>query len=94
MSEVDRARQAVREAAKEHELQLKTLRSHVDHLQAECENVRRQLGESRGQYKAADAVREHLEARLRQLQAAPSRKGSRPRASKRVRRSAKAARAR
>lgn len=94
MNEVDRARQAVKEAVKRHEHQMKTLRSRVDHLQGECETLRQQLGESRAQCKAADAVREHLEARLRQLQAAPPRKGSRPRAGKPVRRSAKVARAR
>ncbi len=94
MSEVDRARQAIKEAVKEHEHQLKALRNHVDRLQGECENLRQQLGESRAELKAADAVREHLDARLRQFQAAPPHKGSRPRAGKGVRRSAKPARAR
>ncbi len=94
LSEVDRARQRVKEAAKEHDRQVTALRNQADQRQRECEHLKQQLAETRAELKATHAVREHLEARLHQLQEAPSRKASRARPGKPVRRAAKAARVR
>lgn len=65
LTEVDRARQLAKEAAIEHERQIKELRGQTDHLQAERDQLRQQLQESRSEIKTAVAVREQLEERLR-----------------------------
>jgi chromosome segregation ATPase len=68
LTETDRARQALKEATKEHERQFKLLRSQADALRKEREDLRGQLGDTRSELKAANAIRAHVEERLRQLQ--------------------------
>jgi DNA repair exonuclease SbcCD ATPase subunit len=90
LGELDRARQATKAAASEHERQLKGLRARMEDLQSERENLRQQLGNTRAELKAANAVREHLEARIHRTQdsRAPARVSTQPR----KRRTAKRAR--
>jgi chromosome segregation ATPase len=63
--EVDRARQQAKEAAKDHERDMKELRRRVEALQGEREQLRQDLLEVRAECKMAVAVREQLEERLR-----------------------------
>ena len=68
LAEVDRARQAQKNAAREHERQLKALRGETDSLRIEREDLRRQLAEARYELKSARAMRDQMEAQLRHLQ--------------------------
>jgi len=63
--EVDRARQHVKEAAKEHEQQSRELRRRYEALASERDDLRHNLFEARADLKTAAAVREQLEERLR-----------------------------
>lgn len=63
--EVDRARQAAKDAAKDHERQLQEIRGQLVQFQSERERLRQELLESRSELKTATAVREQLEERLR-----------------------------
>jgi chromosome segregation ATPase len=63
--EVDRARQQVKEAAKEHEQQTRELRRRNEALASERDDLRHKLLEARADLKTAAAVREQLEERLR-----------------------------
>ena len=77
LTEVDRARQLARDAAKEHERQLKELRERVGSAQKDRDQIQHELIEARADLKAATAVREHLEERLRRAQdLSPQRKGT------------------
>ena len=67
LTEVDRARQLAKEAAKEHERQIKELRDRTDFLQKDRDQIRQELIEVRSDLKTATAVREQLEERLRVL---------------------------
>ena len=78
LREVDRARQQTKEAAKDHQTQVKELRRRADTLQAEQAELRESLHESRAELKTAAAVREQLEARLRSEAARPSTPAPRP----------------
>jgi hypothetical protein len=78
LTEVDRARQAAKEATKEYERQLKVLHSQSESLQTEREGLRQQLGDTRSELTTAHAVREQLEARLRPVQDRRPRKRSAP----------------
>lgn len=65
LTEVDRARQLAKEAAKEHERQNKELRERVGSLQKDRDQIHQELINARADLKAAIAVREQLEERLR-----------------------------
>jgi hypothetical protein len=67
LMEVDRARQGAKDAAKEHELIVKELRTQIGPLQTEHDHLRHELVETRAELKMAAAVREQLEERLRAL---------------------------
>lgn len=67
LQEVDRARQTTKEAAKEHQNQVKEIRRRVDALQEERDRLRQDLLEARAECKTALAVREQLEERLRAM---------------------------
>jgi chromosome segregation ATPase len=72
--EVDRARQHVKEATKEHEQQTRELRRRNEALASERDDLRHKLLEARADLKTAAAVREQLEERLRSTErAAPER---------------------
>jgi len=77
LREVDRARQHSKEAAKEHQNQVKELRRRVDTLQEERNRVRQDLLEARAECKTALAVREQLEERLRAMARRPAVQGPR-----------------
>ena len=62
---MDRARQHVKEAAKEHEQQSRELRRRYEALASERDDLRHNLFEARADLKTAAAVREQLEERLR-----------------------------
>lgn len=64
LREVDRARQTTKEAAKEHQNQVKELRRRVDAVQEERDELNQNLLEARADLKTAAAVREQLEERL------------------------------
>jgi DNA repair exonuclease SbcCD ATPase subunit len=72
LTEVDRARQLAKEAAKEHERQLKELRDRIGSLQNDRDQLRQDIAESRAELKTAAAVREQMEARLRMVARAPT----------------------
>jgi chromosome segregation ATPase len=91
LTEVDRARQVAKEATKEHERQLKALRSQIEGLQTEREDSREQLVDARSELKAANAVREHLEERFRRLQDIQPQRQSAASSRKSARRAAKTA---
>jgi uncharacterized UPF0160 family protein len=63
--EFDQARQALKEAQKEHERVLGELRQQIDTLHGVRDQLRHELAETRGDLKAAAAVRQQLEDRLR-----------------------------
>ncbi len=65
LAEVDRARQAGKDATKEHERQAKELRTRLVSLETERERLRDELVEARSDLKAAAGLREQLEERLR-----------------------------
>lgn len=67
LSEVDRARQAAKDAARESERLMRDLRSRLEQLAKERETLREDLLESRSQLKTAAAVREQLEGRVAEL---------------------------
>lgn len=94
LTEVDQARQVLKEATKEHERQFKLLRNQVSVLQTEREELRRQLGDIRSELKAVNAVRAHVEERLRQLQGSPPRQKTTQASRKPARRPPKTARPR
>jgi chromosome segregation ATPase len=73
LTEVDRARQLAKEAAKEHERQNKELRERVGPLQKDRDQNQQELIEARADLKTAAAVREQLEERLRMLTSASAR---------------------
>ncbi len=68
-----RARQLAKEAAKEHERQVRELRDRVGSLQKDRDHIRQELIEARSDLKAATAVREQLEGRLRVMTGPPAR---------------------
>jgi predicted nucleic acid-binding Zn-ribbon protein len=72
LTEVDRARQLAREAAKEHERQLKELRERVGSLQKDRDRIQQELIEARTDLKSATAAREHLEERLSRSRSSPT----------------------
>jgi chromosome segregation ATPase len=73
LTEVDRAWQLAKEAAKEHERQVRELRDRVGSLQKDRDHIRQELIEARSDVKAATAVREQLEERLRVMTGPPAR---------------------
>ncbi len=76
---VGRGRQRAKEAAKEHERQVKELRDRVGSLQNDRDQIRQELIEARSDLKTATVVREHLEERLSRSRSSPTkskRKGS------------------
>lgn len=72
LMEVDRARQGAKEAAKDHERQLKELRGAIASMQSDREHLNQELVEARSDLKTAIAVREQLEERLSELAATPT----------------------
>jgi chromosome segregation ATPase len=93
LTEVDRARQTVKEVAKEQERQVKEIRGQMGSLQAERDQLRQYLTETRSELKTATAVREQIEERLRAATRvsgrAPSRAKSKRKGSYQPRRSKK-----
>lgn len=86
LTEVDRTRQMAKETMKEHERQLKELRERVASVQRDRDQIQYGLIEARADLKAATAMREHLEERLRVITLPPVRtsraaepRGKRPR---------------
>lgn len=73
LTEVDRARQLAKEADKEHERQVRELRDRVGSLQKDRDHIRQELIEARSDLKAATAVREQFEERLRVMTGPPAR---------------------
>jgi hypothetical protein len=65
LTEVDRARQLAKEAAKEHERQNKELRDRLGSVQNDRDQIHQELIEARPDLKTATAVREQLEERVR-----------------------------
>jgi hypothetical protein len=65
MTEVDRAREGAKEAAKEHDRTTKELRKEIRTLSNERDQLRGGLLEARGELKTAAAIRAQLEERLR-----------------------------
>ena len=63
--EVDKARQAAKEATKERTQQVDELRERVGSLEKDRNQLRPDLAESRAELKTAAAVREQMEERLR-----------------------------
>jgi chromosome segregation ATPase len=59
--EVDRARQGAKEAAKDHERQVKELRSQLNQLQAQREELKQDRNESRAELRSALALRAQAE---------------------------------
>jgi chromosome segregation ATPase len=74
--EVDRARQHVKEAAKEHEQQTRELRRRNEALASERDDLRHHLLDARADLKTAAAVREQLEERLRATERAATERAS------------------
>jgi chromosome segregation ATPase len=80
LGEVDRARQAAKDAARESERLTRELRTRIEELTKERERLHAALLESRSQLQTAAAVREQLERRvaeLAKLAATPSAKAQR-----------------
>ena len=73
LMEVDRGRQGAKEAAKDHERQLKELRGSIASLQSDRDHLNQELVEARSEVKTALAVREQLEERLRAMTTPPQR---------------------
>lgn len=91
MTEVDRARQMAKEVVKEQELKVKDLHGQIGSLHAERDQLRQHLAEARSELKTATAVREQLKERLRSAARmsarAPSTTKSKPKGSRKPRRS-------
>jgi hypothetical protein len=66
--EVDRARQSEKNAAKEHDRQLRSLGRELDTVRTQGEALRQQLADAQSEQKAASAVRQQLEAQLIRIQ--------------------------
>ncbi len=62
--EVDRARQGAKEAAKDHEREVRELRSQLNELQTQREELKQDLNESRAELRSALALRAQAEKRL------------------------------
>jgi hypothetical protein len=73
LTEVDRARQLAKDAAKEHERQVKELRDRSGSVQNDRDQIRQELVEARSDLKTATAGREQLEERLRMMTTPPVR---------------------
>jgi len=67
LTEVDRARQVAKETAKEHRQQVQEWRNRAERSRTELDHLQQELLEVRSEVKAASAVREQLEQRLRVL---------------------------
>jgi chromosome segregation ATPase len=65
LAEIDRARQAVKDATKEHDRQSKELQAQVGSLQNERDRLRQELIAAGGELRITAAVRQQLEERLR-----------------------------
>jgi chromosome segregation ATPase len=65
LTEVDRARQLAKDAAIRHEREKKELRERVNSLQKDCDRLKQEVIEARSDLKAAAAIREQLEERVR-----------------------------
>jgi chromosome segregation ATPase len=85
LGEVDRARQAAKDDAKDHDREVKDLRARLVSVEAECDRMRQDLRDVRVDLRTAAAVRERLEERLRTMTSAPPRvqRAHRPRAERR-----------
>lgn len=92
LTEVDRTRQLVKEATREHERQNKETRERVSALQKDRDQIHQELTEARSDLKAVTAVREHLEERLRRVQDLLSQSKNTPARRKSGRRPAKSVR--
>jgi chromosome segregation ATPase len=73
LTEVDRARQLAKDAAKDHERQCKDFRDQIGTLQSDRGQLRQELREARSDLKTASLVREQLEARLLAIHSPPKR---------------------
>ncbi len=67
LTEVDRARQGAKDARREHERQLTEFRRAVSSLQSDRDRLTHELLEIQGDLKAATAMRQQLEERLRRM---------------------------
>jgi hypothetical protein len=74
MLELDRTRQALREGAQQHELQHKEFLRQVAALRAERDERTQQISALRGDAQTHRAIREQLEAQLRELTTTASRR--------------------
>jgi hypothetical protein len=64
LGEVDRARLAAKEMAKEHERQTKELRTQIGRIQTQRDEVKQDLRQARSELRTATTVRTQLEKRL------------------------------
>jgi DNA repair exonuclease SbcCD ATPase subunit len=62
--EIDRGRQAAKEAAKDHERQVKELRAQLSQLQAQRNEVKKELQEARAQLRITASLKSQMEKRL------------------------------
>ena len=72
LTEVDRARQAAKDSAKEQERHVRDLRAQIDHLQLERDSLRQELRDVRSDLKTAATLKEQLEEHLRSIAKVPN----------------------
>jgi len=68
LTEVDRARQLVKESNKEYERQIKELRDRIGSVQNDRDQIRQQLIEARAELKTAAAMREQFAEHLQRVE--------------------------
>lgn len=73
LTELDRARQSLRDAERTHDQAIRQIRQQADGLQGERDRLREELVQARGELSSAAAVRERLAAKLRAFEESSAR---------------------